>query len=534
MDQTFNDEYRNPEGDTGIDLDFDLDDDEFEDESGDLLRILGIAGGVAALVGGLMILLGRKRETPSEQLTKDLRKAVEKQDLGEVRKAIQKADLSALLSEARERANQRVRDINVQDLISQAPQVTRQLGDTVSRAAGNVDLETAITEVGRRLATIEREGRRGARRAQKEARRAFSDFDVASLPDDVSSQLSDLWDHITSRAKDVGWEEAINEATTQVRNLSKQARKSGRGLDAGALAGLLVALKGQVSDAGERVQKDVLPGVQGTLEDDVLPEARKRARQAGEALSAVADEARKRGGKLADDYGPQVKERAGKTAESAKSVSGQVSDMLRALALAAVDRMLSDVLPGAKKGGEQVAETVREDTLPWLRHRAGEVRDRVRDDVAPRVRDAASEAPGRVRDAMDAATPVVADTLSSVAGSVGDAVSRARPKVGDVVDSGSSGVGGALSNVRTKAGDAVTATVDTTKYVTGESSRILFWLSMLSGLILLVFVPDREKQKEIWNNVQQFMGELRGMWSDFSDDEFDAADTQEYTGDAGV
>jgi len=70
--------------------------------------------------------------------------------------------------------------------------------------------------------------------------------------------------------------------------------------------------------------------------------------------------------------------------------------------------------------------------------------------------------------------------------------------------------------------------------VTGESSRILFWLSMLSGLILLIFVPDREKQKEIWNNVQQFMGELRGMWSDFSDDEFDAADTQEYTGDAGV
>ena len=156
MDQTFNDEYRNPEGDTGIDLDFDLDDDEFEDESGDLLRILGIAGGVAALVGGLMILLGRKRETPSEQLTKDLRKAVEKQDLGEVRKAVQKADLSALLSEARERANQRVRDINVQDLVSQAPQVTRQLGDTVSRAAGNVDLEAAELIFGELIGNVVR------------------------------------------------------------------------------------------------------------------------------------------------------------------------------------------------------------------------------------------------------------------------------------------------------------------------------------------------------------------------------------------
>ena len=51
----------------------------------------------------------------------------------------------------------------------------------------------------------------------------------------------------------------MNEATTQVRKLSKQARKSGQGLDSGALAGLLVALKGQVSDAGNRVQKDVRP-----------------------------------------------------------------------------------------------------------------------------------------------------------------------------------------------------------------------------------------------------------------------------------
>jgi hypothetical protein len=75
--------------------------------------------------------------------------------------------------------------------------------------------------------------------------------------------------------------------------------------------------------------------------------------------------------------------------------------------------------------------------------------------------------------------------------------------------------------------------VDTTKYVTGESSRILFWLSMLSGLVLLIFVPDPDKQKEIWNNVQGFLGELRSMFGDIGDQGEQATDL-EYTGDAGV
>ena len=328
-----------------------------------------------------------------------------------------------------------------------------------------------------------------------------------------------------------------------MRKLNRSLRR--RNIDVGAFGALLAALAAGLGGSVENVQKNVVPQVQSTLEDDVLPEARKRARQAGETLSAVADEARKRGGKLADDVGPQVKKQAGRTAEGAKGLSSQVGDMLRVVALEALDRVISDVLPGARKGGERVASTVLDDTFPWLRHRAGEVRDRIQDDVAPRVRDAAAEAPGRVRDAVGAAAPVVGDALSSAAGTVGDAVSRARPKVGEAVDagrakaqdavqSGSSGVGGALSTAGRKAGDAVGATVDTTKYVTGETGRILFWLSMLSGMILMVFVPDPDRQKEIWNNVQQFLGEIRNMWGDLGADNFESDPAQEYTGDAGV
>jgi hypothetical protein len=360
----------------------------------------------------------------------------------------------------------------------------------------------------------------------------------------VSNQLTDLWATVSERAKEVGWADAMDEAGKQVRRLSRQAQRAGRNFDLSGLADLLDTVRDQLGSAGGRVRDDVLPAVQGTLEDDVLPEARKRARAAGEALSATMQQARKRGSDLADDYAPQMKKAAGKAAEQAGGFSSQVGEILQAVGMEILNRVLSDVVPGAKKAGARVAETAREDTFPWLRHRAGEVRDRVRDDVAPRVRDFASDAPDRMRDAVDSARPVVADTLSSVGETVADTVARVRPRVGDAVEagrdrasdalhSGRSGVGGALSTVGRKAGDAAGAAVGTTKYVTGESSRILFWLSMLSGLILLVFVPDREKQQELWNNVQEFLGELRSMWGDFNDDSIEA-DDQEYTGDAGV
>ncbi|HMA34153.1 MAG TPA: hypothetical protein VKY74_06685 [Chloroflexia bacterium] len=538
MDPSASDQYTAPEGDLGEDLDFELDDEDFDDENGDLLRILGIAGGVAALVGGAIILMGRRQKTPVERLTSEVRHSAR-----DLRKAAAQVDLGALLQEARDAANARIRDANLPDLARAARHSGRDLVRSAGQAVRGVDLEQVVQDAGRRMATIEHEGRRGAKRAQKEARKALRDLDLGALPADVGSQLSDLWDGVTKRAKDVGWDEALQEASKEVRRLNKQVRRSTRNVDLSGLADLLDTVRSQVGDATQRVQKDVLPSVQDTLQDEVLPEARKRARQAGEALSAVAQEARKRGGQLADDYGPQIKKGAGKTAEGAKGIRDQFADVLRVVALEVVDRVMRDVLPGAKKGGERVASTMRDDTLPWLRHRAGEVRDRMKDDVGPRVLDAASAAPGQVRDAVvGQAAPAIADLLSTAVDTLGGAMSRARPKIGDAVDagrgkagdalrSGSSGVGGALSSVGRKAGDAVGATVDTTKYVTGETSRILFWLSMLSGMLLMVFVPDAEKQKEIWNNLQEFLGELRNMWGDFAEEE---VPPQEYTGDAGV
>src|SRR5690349_6023409 len=88
MDQTSNDPYQSPDGDLGQDIEFDFDDEDFDEDS-DLMRIIGIAGGVAVVVGGLIILRGRRRRTPAEQLAEqagqtvdDLLTTWEKADLG--------------------------------------------------------------------------------------------------------------------------------------------------------------------------------------------------------------------------------------------------------------------------------------------------------------------------------------------------------------------------------------------------------------------------------------------------------------------
>ena len=74
------------------------------------MRVIGMAGG-AALIGGLIILLGRKKKTPTEKLVAQAQ-SVSK----DVRKAVKNANIASLLSDARDAANARLRDANLQDL----------------------------------------------------------------------------------------------------------------------------------------------------------------------------------------------------------------------------------------------------------------------------------------------------------------------------------------------------------------------------------------------------------------------------------
>lgn len=547
MDQNADNDYTGTELDPGLDLDFDFDDE--DEEQDDLIRIVGVAAGAAALLGGIMLLLSRRQKKHGlEAIVEQVSNQAD--DLG---KALQKVDLSGLLDQARSRANDVAGNVDLSDLSTQARRAARRAAKQASDAAGNVDLsgvgdqaqkiakrtakragqaaddfdlQEALDDLQQRLATIEREGRRQARRAGKEVSKRASNVDTDQISSDIGDQISKIWETVSSRAKDIGWEDAFNEAQHQVNTLTKTARKQVAKTDLSGASDLLDTLRGRVGDAIDSLRDDVLPDVQDRIESDVVPGAKE-----------IAKKARKRGEKIAKDATPVAR----KAADQAGGFSSMLGDLIGGLALQAVEHLLSDVVPQAQKGGKQAGAVLRDQTAPWVRHRAGEARDFARDEVAPRVGDAFSNAPGAAKKAADTAGPVVSDTLSNAASMLSDALDKARPslskaadKAGSAVSDSGSGIGGAISTIGGKAGGAVGATVDTTKYLTAETSRILLWLSMLGSLVLLVFVPDRDKQREIWANVQGFLGELGDMWGDFSDKDFadDDEDAEEGSAEA--
>jgi hypothetical protein len=130
----------------------------------------------------------------------------------------------------------------------------------------------------------------------------------------------------------------------------------------------------------------------------------------------------------------------------------------------------------------------------------------------------------RVEDLLHAAEPVASDALDaakngmgSAADRAGDAAVYAKHRAEDLAGGlrqGKGNVTGAVSSVGTGVRGAVGGAVDATAHATREMTGILFWLSMLGGLILLVFIPNREKQQELWNGTTQFLSELREMWRD--------------------
>ena len=107
--------------------------------------------------------------------------------------------------------------------------------------------------------------------------------------------------------------------------------------------------------------------------------------------------------------------------------------------------------------------------------------------------------------------------LGSAADRAGEAATDAKHRAEDLAGGlrqGKGNVTGAVSGVGSGVKGAVGGAVDATAHATREMTGILFWLSMLGGLILLVFIPNREKQQELWNGTTQFLSELREMWRD--------------------
>jgi hypothetical protein len=480
--------YTGTELDPALDVDFDLDD--WDDDENDMMRMVAMGAGAAAAIGVLAMLLRRRNrrktglagvaEQVAESVStsgKDLQKAVERIDLSKV-------DVGDLLSELRQRTDDMHLDREMKEALRGARRRARSAVRDTGKAIDNIDTDDL---------------RRRARRVGREARSRIEDVDTGDAQKMMEQFTERVVDAIDGLRKD----------------LAPSARE-------------------RVSDVADVV-------------DENLPKAREAARSAAENLRDLFGRGRDQGARLMHDRGPGIQKAAGDAGEQAN----KLADIIKVVALEAVTYLVKEMLPNAKKrGGEvadrvkddtfpfvrhraaDVAERVREDSVPFMRHRAATVVERVRDDVAPRLRKMAEDTPDRVRDAVDTVVPVVGDATQTAADVARAAVDSSRERVGDMAGGVRDGVSGGVLSVGRRANTVVRETKKTTGYVTKESSGLLFWLAALGSLILLVFIPDKERQAEIWRNIQQLMGELQQMWGDFQGNEFslDAPD-EEYTGD---
>ena len=577
MSDTY-DEFQGTELDPSLDFDFD------DEEDGDLLRIIGASAAFAVVVGAVLVLLGRRKDKSTvekaqeivEMATKDNKKRLKVATVAAT-KAAGDLKLGDLLGDALDKVKESAGDTDLEGLLQEA---LRMVGDARDKAgkvvedadlAGNAKkgaasiglaklLQDALDKAGDAskrvdLSDVGDKAKDARKWAGKRAKNAGLDNIVegAGKTAGVAALLKLLEDALDT-AKDASGKVDVSDLGDKAKEAGKRASKAVDKADLGNFdadrAGHILddlreklveaieqvreevapraadAIRGAVpsgaqdamQNVAKRMQEDVVPGAQGAvdrLREDVLPQAQERA------------------GKLADQYN------LGSKARKAASSAGSLGGILQGVAMAIIEKMVEDILPEARKAGGRAATLAKEEVIPAAASTAGDVAQRVREDVLPMMGEVASQTPGlladvlamareKVSEALEKASPVVSDIAEGGAHGAAALASGAvqgGQGVTAAVSSGVSSAGRGVSSAGRGVANTAGAVVDATTYATRETGRILWWLSMLGAAILLVFVPDRDKQEEMWNNLRQFLGEVREMWRDLQGpDDLDTED----------
>src|SRR5439155_5855243 len=146
MDNTYG-EFQGTELDPALDYDFD------DDEINDLVPILALAAGFAALVGAFLLLIGRRKQPTTADRAQEMLEIAQKQGkkgMKQATKAVADAKLGKLLDEAIERAQKVGSDADLTGLLEDArAKVGHALAQAdVSGMADGARRRAAVASVG--------------------------------------------------------------------------------------------------------------------------------------------------------------------------------------------------------------------------------------------------------------------------------------------------------------------------------------------------------------------------------------------------
>ena len=144
----------------GTELDPNLDFD-YEDEGNDIVPILGLAAGLATLVGGALVILGRRRNPTAADNAQAMLEQASKQGkkgLDAMTKAVEDANLGDLLEEALAKARKTAGDADLEELLKQAQKLARDARKKAGKALADADAEEMVSDVRKRFGDIELAG----------------------------------------------------------------------------------------------------------------------------------------------------------------------------------------------------------------------------------------------------------------------------------------------------------------------------------------------------------------------------------------
>ena len=272
MDSTYG-EFQGTDLDPSADWDFD---DDFEDEGNDLLPILGASVALAAVVGGILVLVGRRRNpTPGEriqdaitQLDKRGKKVAGRLEksgskgVAAVQHATSDGKLRDLLGDAivysRHRASdagQAVEDLRLADALEEAR-------DRARKAAARIDLQDTGADVSKGVQEGVRQGVKKARHqlrdlaaleaaqvALERARKSASSIDVGDLADEARKRAGDVADSV--RDTDIDPKGALGTLRERVASVVEAVRED-----------LAPKAVDTAQSAVDKVREDVIPATQ--------------------------------------------------------------------------------------------------------------------------------------------------------------------------------------------------------------------------------------------------------------------------------
>jgi len=153
------------------------------------------------------------------------------------------------------------------------------------------------------------------------------------------------------------------------------------------------------------------------------------------------------------------------------------------------------------ESAKESADRFNRETLPALTQRAEQVAEALRTTGRTSLQKGAALAQTASEEIIPSVKKGVEKNIPAVTASIKQKASQSAQSTEEIAEEIASRVKPYTSQAKYGAARAV----ESTKSFTKDSIRLIFWLTVAAWLLLMIFVPDKDKRKELYNRILRFL-----------------------------